>query len=789
MSLAVPSALILSLIALPILVLYVLKVRLRRIPVSTNMFWKQMFDEKPPRALWRKLRHLVSLLAQLLILALLVLAIADPFFKWQSASARRIVLVMDTSASMQAADVSPTRFDAARQAAIRVLDGVRETDSVAIVSASNRPEVVLGMGGHVPTLKAALTSMKPSDGTASIEQAVTLAKQLIGDHPNGQVIVLTDGCARSAEKDTKVEQLDTTTESAAQPVAPASDEKPAESTTVTDAAKATPTDSEIKSDAKLDPKPDQQPDKASDTAINKDSNAKSDSKTESDSKMAAKNAIDVQYVYFATESASNVGITQLQARRSLIDALGYQVLVSVQNSSKKPIKCRLEIELDSVPVDVLPLELQPGQKWSRTLEKTSLEGGVLKASLSRIQAVQGDGKPSGSDSTATDSPDSPKASTANASDLNHMLVDDQAWAVVPPRVIQKVLVVSPGNLFLQKVFQANQLVKLAVTKELPSQWPEDTIVVCHKLVPEKLPEGKLLIIDPESNCDLLQVGQPIENPIVTKQDDKSPLMTHVRLDNVLIPDAKQLTFTNETGLVKLAQTVGGEVVFAAQNSAKSKRLILSVNLEKSDLAFRTAFPILVSNSLSWFSGGNGQLEPSIEAGSNVKLAINSDDVGNSTIRDDAKSTSTTVTPQDAKSGKQDTANSKNAESKVANSKPGKQRWLISPDMKPQQLASTITGPLTQVGVWKVVDGTLPEKSTDKKSPVEVLLEDGNVLQHIAVNLASENESDLTPNKDTSSTSASLQANWFTRPLWFYLAALVCLLSVIEWCLYQRRIIT
>ncbi|MFO0943007.1 MAG: VWA domain-containing protein, partial [Pirellulales bacterium] len=491
MSLAVPSALILSLIALPILVLYVLKVRLRRIPVSTNMFWKQMFDEKPPRALWRKLRHLVSLLAQLLILALLVFAIADPFFKWQTASARRIVLVMDTSASMQAVDIKPTRFDAARQAALKVLDGVRETDSVAIVSASNRPEVVLGMGGHVPTLKTTLESMNPSDGTASIDQAVTLAKQLIGDHPNGQVIVLTDGCARTPEKDTKVEQLSVPTESQEKPNsstddAPSSDQgdgtskKSDTSAASNKAADTNPASSDSeKLVSKSDPNAEAKPDSSNDSELTK------------------KNPIDVQHLYFASENASNIGITQLQARRSLIDALGYQILVSVQNSSKQPIKCRLEIELNSAPVDVLPIDLQPGQKWSRTLEKTSLEGGVLKASLNRIQVAKADDKPSENEPT--------KSEGVGASDLNQMLVDDQAWAIVPPRVIQKVLVVSPGNLFLQKVFQANQLVKLTATKELPTEWPVDTIVVCHKLVPEKLPEGKILIIDPESNCDLWQV--------------------------------------------------------------------------------------------------------------------------------------------------------------------------------------------------------------------------------------------------------------------------------------------
>ena len=70
MSLAVPSALLLAALSIPIIAFYILKVRLRRVPVSTNLFWKQIYDEKPPRSIWQYLRHLLSLLMQLLILVL-----------------------------------------------------------------------------------------------------------------------------------------------------------------------------------------------------------------------------------------------------------------------------------------------------------------------------------------------------------------------------------------------------------------------------------------------------------------------------------------------------------------------------------------------------------------------------------------------------------------------------------------------------------------------------------------------------------------------------------------------
>ena len=140
MSFAAPAALILGAIALPIVALYILKIRLRRVPVSTNMFWNQVYEEKPPRSLWQYFRHLLSLLAQLLLLSLLVFSVADPVFSWQMFQARKIVAVIDNSASMGAADESQSRFENAIDSAVNFAEGMRFRDKMAIVLAGSRPE-------------------------------------------------------------------------------------------------------------------------------------------------------------------------------------------------------------------------------------------------------------------------------------------------------------------------------------------------------------------------------------------------------------------------------------------------------------------------------------------------------------------------------------------------------------------------------------------------------------------------------------------------------------------------
>ena len=135
MSFVAPTALWWALLAIPIIALYILRVRLRRKRVSTTMFWDRVFEEKRTTSLWRRLRHLVSLLLQLAFLALLVLALGDPIFSWLSQKRQHIVLVIDNSASMNAGEDGGTRLDVAKRCAKDLIRGLRMGDEMAILSA------------------------------------------------------------------------------------------------------------------------------------------------------------------------------------------------------------------------------------------------------------------------------------------------------------------------------------------------------------------------------------------------------------------------------------------------------------------------------------------------------------------------------------------------------------------------------------------------------------------------------------------------------------------------------
>ena len=158
MSLASPDKLLWLLAALPIIGFYILKTRLRRRPVSTLLFWEQVFEQKRQRSLWQNLRHWMSLLLQLFFVGLLGFAIADPLWSSQEEKGQDLILVVDNSASMQAVDPTSgkSRLEEAIEQASDVAGTLRAGDNIALVTAGSSVRVVVGMSDFAPTVQEAL---------------------------------------------------------------------------------------------------------------------------------------------------------------------------------------------------------------------------------------------------------------------------------------------------------------------------------------------------------------------------------------------------------------------------------------------------------------------------------------------------------------------------------------------------------------------------------------------------------------------------------------------------------
>lgn len=108
-----------------------------------------------------------SLLIMALGLCLLVLALARPRTQiWLPAPVDRLVILIDSSGSMRADDVTPSRIDVARQSAERLIDALPASAQISLVATAANAAVVQAATRDREALKAALARLSLQPGSA-----------------------------------------------------------------------------------------------------------------------------------------------------------------------------------------------------------------------------------------------------------------------------------------------------------------------------------------------------------------------------------------------------------------------------------------------------------------------------------------------------------------------------------------------------------------------------------------------------------------------------------------------
>ena len=189
--------------AAALVALYLLKLRRRRLEVPFAELWKRVLSETQSTALWKKLRRIVSLVVQLVLLALILTAILDPHLS-ATQHGRSIAIVVDTSASMQATDGGnggETRLQAAKEEARRLVRGLAGDDEAMIVALDARPAPRGGFTRDDRALLADVDSLAATDTSADVLRALTLAGDALRGRQRPTLVLIGDGAWRAAELD------------------------------------------------------------------------------------------------------------------------------------------------------------------------------------------------------------------------------------------------------------------------------------------------------------------------------------------------------------------------------------------------------------------------------------------------------------------------------------------------------------------------------------------------------------------------------------------------------------
>jgi hypothetical protein len=275
------------------------------------------------------------------------------------------------------------------------------------------------------------------------------------------------------------------------------------------------------------------------------------------------------------KSAKNVGITQFSVRRYPLDRSRYEVMLELTNSSPDVEDVELQLLGDGALVDLTKLRLQPGERLPRFYPQLSGASRTLEAKIARV------------DGTHDDLP-----------------VDDHAYALLPERRRAKVLVVTPGNTYLEAALLLDEY--LDVTDVAPPGYADAIAkggwdaVVFDGVTPAEPPKANALYLDPRGPGAPVQVEGLLKTPGFDKVDRKHPAVRFLALDDVNVAEGHKLVPASGDKVLGAADG-GASPILVAGTRESWKFVAMGFDVRQSDLPLRIAWPLFVLDCINWFT--------------------------------------------------------------------------------------------------------------------------------------------------------------------------------------------
>ena len=189
-----PLAFLLASLAIPIILLYMLKLRRKQVQVSSTWLWIQLLRDQQANAPWQKLKRNLLLILQLLILAALVLALARPAMQVPAVASGSVIVLLDASASMNATDVNPSRFEEARRSVHELINGLSGTSAMTLILVGTTPQTLVSTESDKAVLGNALDKAKVTQGQADWYAAFALAAGAARQsQEKSTIVIISDG--------------------------------------------------------------------------------------------------------------------------------------------------------------------------------------------------------------------------------------------------------------------------------------------------------------------------------------------------------------------------------------------------------------------------------------------------------------------------------------------------------------------------------------------------------------------------------------------------------------------
>jgi hypothetical protein len=175
-----------------LLVLYFLKLKRRPLEVPSTYLWHRTIEDLHVNAIWQRLRQSLLLLLQLLFFGLIALALLGPAIQTRAQINDRLIFLVDTSASMSATDVGPSRLEQAKRECEQLIDAMGDESVAMIISFSDTARVEQTFTPNKNILRTKLRTIQPTTHPSQLDEALRAAAGLAnpgrtGDASKGDV--------------------------------------------------------------------------------------------------------------------------------------------------------------------------------------------------------------------------------------------------------------------------------------------------------------------------------------------------------------------------------------------------------------------------------------------------------------------------------------------------------------------------------------------------------------------------------------------------------------------------
>ncbi|MEZ6091236.1 MAG: BatA and WFA domain-containing protein [Pirellulaceae bacterium] len=184
--------LLLAAIPVGIILLYFLKLRRQPLEVPSTFLWTKTIEDLHVNSLLQRLRRNLLLFLQLLFIGLTAFALLRPGWQASSETGRRMVLLLDVSASMRATDVETSRFEVAKEMLARQIDNMDRSDTAMLIAFSDEPDVLQGFTSDRRRLRDALNLAEPTYRTTNMLGSLKAAAGLANPNRTSQAADVND---------------------------------------------------------------------------------------------------------------------------------------------------------------------------------------------------------------------------------------------------------------------------------------------------------------------------------------------------------------------------------------------------------------------------------------------------------------------------------------------------------------------------------------------------------------------------------------------------------------------